>query len=497
MELFGKFKKKKKNLKTEKIKEKARKLVSILTLFLLFFLTLFFLSPAAAQTVEKRIEIRCDFPAQKIEAGDTAVFELTLINNDKTATYNLRYWAYREAKMWAIKFEDGDKEVYKVLLPEGGSKTVTLAVETPGDAKVGESPIHVDIGDGSITLYVKITETHKGEKGTLELTVVDKDGEKVKGATVSAYMSGTPIDQMMTTAEGEVSIELPKGTYNVVIEKAGYKSEEEREVKIRIGRTTDLGIIPLEKELFFAEVSVKSPSKTVMVGKNPVYEFEMKNVGKCDDTYRLIFQGLPDRWYARYKESAAGTEEISEIFIKSGDAKTLYLEFVPPYNVETGEYDFTSIVESSTRSYEQNLTLKMRGSHDMLVYSSRYRYEVNKGATVSFDVSVSNRGSGGSLTNISVGVSASEGWSADVTPKSVASLKPGDRRTFTIKVVPPADIVASDYKLSVKVKSEQVEKEDEFIIELKEQSNIAIYGVAILAAVIFGLWYMFRKYGRR
>ena len=487
-----------------KVKAKARKMVSILTLFL-FFLPLFFLSPAlvAAQTegVEKKVEIRCDFPAQKIEAGDTATFELTLVNHGDTATYSLRWWAYREAKNWDIKFEDGDKEVYKVLLPEGisSTKTVTLAVETPGDAEVGESPIHVDIGDGRITLYVKITETHKGEKGTLEVTVVDKDGEKVKGATVSVYKdkSGAPVDQMMTTSEGEVSIELPKGTYTVMIEKAGYKSEEESDVKIRIGRTTDLGIIPLEKELFFADVSVKSPSKTVMVGKNPVYEFEIKNVGKCDDTYRLILQGLPDKWYSRYKESAAGTEEISEIFVKSGDAKMLYLEFVPPYNVETGEYNFTSIVESPTKPYEQNLTLKMRGSYDMRVYSSRYKYEVNKGDTVSFDVSVSNRGSGGSLTNISVEVSAPEGWSADVTPKSVASLKPGDGRIFTIKVVPPADIVASDYKLNVKVKSDQTEEEDEFIIELKEQSNIAIYGVVILVAVIFGLWYMFRKYGRR
>ena len=42
------------------------------------------------------------------------------------------------------------------------------------------------------------------------------------------------------------------------------------------------------------------------------------------------------------------TENISEIFIKSGDAKTLYLEFVPPYNVETGEYNLVSLVESST-----------------------------------------------------------------------------------------------------------------------------------------------------
>jgi len=63
-----------------KVKAKARKLVPILTLFL-FFLPLFFFSSAAAQIegVEKRVEIRCDFPAQMIEAGDTAIFELLQI----------------------------------------------------------------------------------------------------------------------------------------------------------------------------------------------------------------------------------------------------------------------------------------------------------------------------------------------------------------------------------------------------------------------------------
>ncbi|NQE04416.1 hypothetical protein C5S32_00965, partial [ANME-1 cluster archaeon GoMg1] len=84
-----------------KVKAKARKLMPLFILFL-FFLPLFFLSPAlvAAQegAVEKRVEIRCDFPAQMIEAGDTAIFELLLVNNGKTATYNLRWWAYREAK---------------------------------------------------------------------------------------------------------------------------------------------------------------------------------------------------------------------------------------------------------------------------------------------------------------------------------------------------------------------------------------------------------------
>ena len=337
----------------EEREAKARKLVPILTLFL-FFLPLFFFSSAAAQIegVEKRVEIRCDFPAQMIEAGDTAIFELLLVNHGKTATYNLRWWAYREAKNWDIKFKDGDKEVYKVLLPERSTKTVTLAVETPGDAKVGESTIHVHIGDGRITLYVKITETHKGEKGTLALTVTDKDGDSIKGATVSVYKRNNFVDYAKTTVGGKIELELEKGEYTAEIVKEGYHAKETEDFKIRIGRTTDIGIISLEQKEFYAEVSSISPFKTAMVGENPLYQIKIKNSGKADDTYRLDIEGLPEDWYCRYKETKEGKEDISELFIGSGEAKTLYLEFVPPYDVAIGEYNFTSLVQSSTGQYE-------------------------------------------------------------------------------------------------------------------------------------------------
>ena len=221
-----------------KMKAKARELVPILTLFL-FFLPLFFLSPVLvtvqAEGVEKRIEIRCDFPGQMIEAGDTATFELLLVNHGKTATYSLRWWAYREAKNWDIKFEDGDKEVYKVLLPADSTKIVTLVVETPGDEKVGESPIHVEIGDGRITLYVKITETHKGEVGTLTLTITDKDGGSIKGAKVSVYKMDNFVDYAKTTVEGKIGLDFEKGEYTAEIVKEGYHAKEIRYWRITRG----------------------------------------------------------------------------------------------------------------------------------------------------------------------------------------------------------------------------------------------------------------------
>ena len=481
-----------------KKKVKARKLVPILTLFL-FFLPLLFLSPAlvAAQTLEKRVEIRCDFPAQKIEAGDTATFELLLVNHGKTATYSLRWWAYREAKNWDIKFEDGNKEVYKVLLPAGSSKTVTLAVETPGDAKVGESPIHVDIGDGRITLYVKITETHKGEKGTLALTVTDKDGDSIKGATVSVYKRNKFVDYAKTTVEGKIELELGEGEYTAEIVKEGYHAKETEDFKIRIGRKTDIGIISLEQKEFYAEVSSKSPSKTSMVGENPLYQIKIKNSGKADDTYRLDIEGLPEDWYCRYKETEDGKEDISELCIGSGEEKTLYLEFVPPYDVAIGEYNFTSLIQSSTGQYELNLTLKVRGSYEMRLYSRKLSYEIKRGEKASIELTASNAGKGGTITNIKPEISASEGWTVTIDPKEVTSLKPGDSETFTMKITPPGDITPSDYKVTVKIKSDQLEEEEDFRIIVEESSNVALYGVVIIIIVILALAFMFRKYGRR
>ena len=481
---------------------KARKLVPILTFFL-FLLPLFFLSPAAAQegVVETRVEIRCDFPAQMIEAGDTATFELTLVNHGKTATYNLRWWAYREAKNWDIKFEDGDKDVYKVLLPEGSTegspKTVTLAVETPGDAKVGESPIHVHIGDGRITLYVKITETHKGEKGTLALTVTDKDGDSIKGATVSVYKWNKFVDYAKTTVEGKIELELGEGEYTAEVVTEGYHAKETEDFKIRIGRTTDIGIISLEQKEFYAEVSSKSPSKTAMVGENPLYQIKIKNSGKADDTYGLDIEGLPLDWYFRYKETEEGKEDISELFIGSGEEKTLYLEFVPPYDVEMGEYNFTSLIQSSTEQYALNLTLKVRGSYEMRLYSRKLSYEVKRGEKASIKLTASNAGKGGTITNIKPEISAPKGWTATIYPKEVTSLNPGDSETFTMKITPPGDITPSDYKVTVKVKSDQLEEEEDFRIIVKESSNVALYGVVIIVIVILALAFMFRKYGRR
>jgi len=302
---------------------------------------------------------------------------------------------------------------------------------------------------------------------------------------------------MLSTAEGKVSIGAPMGTYTVRVTKPGYREWEKKGVEARIGRTTDLGIVPLEKENFFAEIRVKSPSKVVAIGTNPLYEIVLQNVGRNDDTYALSVEGLAEQWYARFRESREAAEEVSEIYIPSGEEKTLYLDLIPPYSVDVGEYNVTVMIDSAARQYEENLTLRLRGSYDLRTSAKSYRHEINRGETLVFDMTVANAGTGGALTNVGINMSAPEGWRVTVDPASVASLEPGERATVKVTVVPPADIVAGEYKIVAAVKSDQARGDDEYRIVVKEQSYVAVLGLLVMAGIAAGLWYMFRKYGRR
>jgi uncharacterized membrane protein len=94
-------------------------------------------------------------------------------------------------------------------------------------------------------------------------------------------------------------------------------------------------------------------------------------------------------------------------------------------------------------------------------------------------------------------MSAPDGWRVTVDPASVASLEAGERATVQVTVIPPADIVAGEYKVVALVKSDQDEEEDEYRVVVKEQSYVAVLGIMVMAGIGAGLWYMFRKYGRR
>jgi uncharacterized membrane protein len=460
------------------------------------------ISPAMAidSSPNSDMIIQCEVPGKVIEAGETVSFDLVVTNNGPEIYRKLWFETFDGNRYgWKMKFTDESSEIYKLAINRGATKNITFITETSSDTPPGEYTVRLHVGDGWYWVYITVSKSHAGEKGTLELKVVDTEGEKVKGAIIELVPEKglTSPTRLMSAADGSVSALVADGKYTMKISKVGYVSYEKKDVTIKGGITTKAGTIMLEKSLFAADLVIKSPAITTTIGKNPLYEMVIRNIGKSDDTYRLASAGTPDGWYIRFHESGTDGSDISDIFLKSGDDKTLDVEAIPPYGVQAGDYNFSVSAESSETVYTENLIVKIRGNYDMELYAEKYRYEVNKGDSVTFPITVSNGGNAGALTNVKIEVEAPDGWKAEITPKTVASIQPDEKSVISVKVVPPANIVASEYKITVKVTSDQTEKSDEFHILVKEQSMVAVFGVLVLGLVGGGVYYMFRKYKRR
>jgi uncharacterized membrane protein len=247
-----------------------------------------------------------------------------------------------------------------------------------------------------------------------------------------------------------------------------------------------------------ADVSYKVTSKIAYIGDKITYDLHIRNVQARENLYTLAVTGLPDNWYYRFKESATSAEEMAEVIIPASSEKDLVLEIVPPYTVGTGSYNFTSVVTTPDGvAIKKDLTLNLKSGTGMGVTSSRLAYDAKPGEAFNIVVYVSNTGQGSALTNVYLETTAPEGWLIQTSPNRTNSIKAGESQAFTLAVQPPGNIVASDYEVNVKAKSDQAEMEKDYRITIKTDSIIPYLGAGIIVLVVAGLFLIYRKYGRR
>jgi len=450
---------------------------------------------------ENPLEITPSVTGVAIEAGDTVTFSIS-IENKINSEYKVDL-SCKVPENWRYKFVENGMEVYKIILKPNEVRTLSLEVESDSSSDVGEYKVIPYFNKQFTELSVKIAKTHKGENGKITIRVVSKEGEAIGSALVSVTHS-TSLEQgniaqtnFFTSADGLVTAEVSPGTYTVKISKEGFYEKEIDDVEVKAGKTTDLGTITLDRKPYYAKLSVENPKISFVIGTgNPVFRFRIENMGYADDTYRLSASGLPENFYAKFKEAQQSTEGISEVFVKSGDSKEVYLEILIPPNAAIGTYNLTLFVDGHY-SVKRNLTLILKGEYKVFFEPIRgYVVTSEAGKTAEFEAILRNVG-GVTLTNLNFSVSAPSHWRVRVDPPSLPALQARDDIPVRVTVQIPPDALPSEYKLTLSIKSDQINQEEVFRVIVKEKSNAGIIGGAIIVGALAGLFVIFRKFGRR
>lgn len=245
-------------------------------------------------------------------------------------------------------------------------------------------------------------------------------------------------------------------------------------------------------------VSTKVGSVIASIGDKVYYDVALDNLQSSDRNYRLAVAGLPENWYYRFVDARGSTNEMAEVVVPASSARSIVLEIVPPYHVEEGDYAFTAVVTTPDGvEITKDLALRLKGGISMAMSSDKLAYSSKPGQAFAIKVYVTNDGTGGALTNVYPDVEAPTGWTVNATPAAINSIRAGETQVFEVGLVPPANIVASDYSVNVNVKSDQAQSSSEYRITITTDSYVPYIGAAIIVAILAGLLIVYRKFGRR
>ncbi|WP_202319929.1 COG1470 family protein [Archaeoglobus neptunius] len=436
----------------------------------------------------KPLEVTSDIRGLKMEAGDVAELDVS-VENTLSAPYGVNL-SCKAPKNWECSFYEGDSEVYKIVLDKNERRELKFRIDTDSSTDVGVYRVSMMFNNQVETLEVYITQSHAGEKGEVRLKVVDKDGTGVAAARV---IVGN--ETFFTSGDGEAIFEISPGNYDIRIEKGGYYEKTLRDVKVKGGRTNDLGTVFLEKKAYYAELSVGSSKVSATIGDVTTISIRLENRGYAEDSYVLSVEGLPANYKFTFKE---GNLAVSEVFVDPGESKDLTLELYVPPNAEPGEIQ-AEIVAKGRYEATQKITLTVVG--EFRIYFSleggQYSLTASQGDEIEATGHVTNAGRGAKLTNVKVNLELPEGWEGKVEPELIPVLGPGDDGIVNLKIKVPANAKPSEYRVTVKVLSDQIDTTDRISVIVRERSYATYVGLGIIAVALISLILLIKKVGRR
>ena len=101
------------------------------------------------------------------------------------------------------------------------------------------------------------------------------------------------------------------------------------------------------------------------------------------------------------------------------------------------------------------------------------------------------------LENINLTSSAPSGWNVTFEESTIDVLEAGATKEVQATITPGSDALTGDYVTYIKADSDDQTESVEFRITVKTQTGWGVVAILIIAAVIVGLGYVIKKYGRR
>lgn len=278
----------------------------------------------------------------------------------------------------------------------------------------------------------------------------------------------------------DVPLEVEKGSYSFRV-KAGE------------------AVLPLvvdvsEKGTFRTELTTDQPNMQGHADSTFSFTAKLRNRTAEKQTYALAAQADPG-WSVTFTE---GGTSVTSVEVEPNAEKSITIAAKPPEMAEAGSYRIPIAATNNATSAQAELEAVITGSYDMSLSTpdERLNLDITAGSERKLDLIIANSGTA-ELKDVSMRGDQPSGWEVTFEPSTIDVIAPGQTARVQATVKSNRESLPGDYVLGITAHTAEKSANAQFRATVKASVLWGWIGIAIIAAVAGGIYYLFRRYGRR
>jgi uncharacterized membrane protein len=363
------------------------------------------------------------------------------------------------------------------LAPAGAGGGLTLSTPFPGVSVAPSTDVSFDITIGAAAN----TRVALSVSGTPD------------GWTSTLRGGGFVVDAVQTDASGAATVELTvavppeatAGTSRITVSGSG-------------GGTATLPLDIRVSDEAAGQVTLDTdfPSLQGAAGTTFTFNLTLRNDTAEDQTFAVTAIG-PDGWDVT--ATLTGQAQAASAVVEAGSTSGITVTAVSPETVEAATYPIQVRATVGDQTIDGELSVVITGTNELTLTTPDGSLS-NRGAsggTISQQLVLVNDGTA-DLANVTITAQTPRDWTVTYDPAdTLSTIAAGESATVTASIVPSNDAIAGDYVVTFSASGGDVSDEIEIRVTIETSPLWGFVGIGLIVAVLAGLWWVFRTYGRR